>query len=88
MASLRTMVRLGLAAALAASIALPAWAKRIAVGPADDPQGIVDLAAEGDVVVLGAGEHRGPIRITRKLTVEGEPGAVLVGPGKGSVVTV
>ena len=35
-----------------------------------------------------AGEHRGSVRIARKLTVEGEPGAVLVGPGKGSVVTV
>ena len=27
-------------------------------------------------------------RITRKLTVEGEPGAILVGPGNGSVVIV
>jgi nitrous oxidase accessory protein len=88
MAGACTIVRLGLAAALAAGLGAPAWAERIAVGPADDPQEIVDLAAEGDVVVLRAGEHRGPLRITRKVTVEGEPGAVLVGPGKGSVVTV
>jgi nitrous oxidase accessory protein len=38
--------------------------------------------------VLKAGEHRGAIRITRKLTVEGEPGAILLGAGRGSVVTV
>jgi nitrous oxidase accessory protein len=88
MASARTVVRLGLAAALAASLALPAWAERIAVSPGDVPQGIVELASDGDVVVLKAGEHRGSIRVTRKVTVEGERGAVLVGPGQGSVVTI
>jgi nitrous oxidase accessory protein len=84
----RTLVRLGLAAALAASLSSFAYADRIAVPVGTSPQEIVDLAAEGDVVVLKAGEHRGPIRISRKVTVEGEQGATLIGSGKGSVVTL
>jgi nitrous oxidase accessory protein len=82
------MIRLGLAAAFAASLTLPAWAERIAVSPGDAPQAVIDMAAEGDVVVLKRGEHRGPVRVTRKVTVEGEPGAILAGSGKGSVVTL
>jgi len=81
-------MRSGLAAFFAASLALPAHAERVAVSPTDGLQEIIDLAADGDVIVLKAGEHRGPIRITRKVTVEGEPGAVLLGPSRGSVVTV
>lgn len=88
MTMVRTVVRLELVAIFAASLALPAGAERIAVPPGDTTQEIVDLATEGDVVVLKRGEHRGPIRVTRAVTVEGEPGAILVGPGKGSVVTV
>lgn len=84
----RTMVRSGLAAIFAAGLALPAWAERIAVSANDSVQEIMDRAAEGDVIVLNPGEHRGPVRITQKVTVEGEPGAIVVGPGKGSVVTV
>ncbi len=81
-------MRMGLAAIFAASLALPAWAARIAVATGDAVQDAIDLAAEGDVIVLQRGEHRGPIRITRRLTIEGETGAVLTGPGRGSVVTV
>ena len=88
MTMVRTIVCLELAAVFAASLALPARAERIAVAPGSALQEIVDLAAEGDVIVLKAGEHRGPIRITRRLTIEGEPGAVLLGQGQGSVVTV
>jgi nitrous oxidase accessory protein len=89
MTDMRVFVRLVLAAALAAGLALPAWAERIALRPGDAaPQDVADRAADGDTVVLKAGEHRGTLRITRKVTVEGEPGAVLAGPGKGSVVTV
>jgi nitrous oxidase accessory protein len=79
---------MGLAAIFAAGLSLPARAERIAVGPSDNPQEIVEMAADGDVIVLRRGQHRGPLRVTRRLTVEGEPGAVLVGPGRGSVVTV
>ncbi|MDT3684727.1 MAG: nitrous oxide reductase family maturation protein NosD [Pseudorhodoplanes sp.] len=83
------VARLGSAAILAAGLAWPAAAERIAVPPgAADLQGLLDRARDGDVVVLQAGEHRGPLRITRKLVVEGEPGAMLIGRGQGSVVTV
>jgi nitrous oxidase accessory protein len=75
-------------AAFAASLALPARAERIAVSTGDAVQKIIDLATDNDAIVLKRGEHRGPIRVTRKVTLEGEPGAVVVGPGKGSVVTV
>jgi len=37
---------------------------------------------------LEAGRYDGPLLIDRKLSLVGEPGAVLTGPGKGSVVTV
>nr|WP_246408326.1 nitrous oxide reductase family maturation protein NosD [Microvirga lupini] len=67
---------------------MPAWAERIAVSVGDNPQAVVEVAADGDVVVFKAGEHRGPIRVTRRVTVEGEKGAILIGPGQGSVVTV
>src|SRR5688500_9435868 len=85
----RTMVRSGLAAIFAASLALPAWAETLVVAPGEGSlQDILDRAADGDIVRFRTGEHRGPIRITRKVTVEGEPGAILVGLGKGSVVIV
>ena len=84
----RTIVRLGLAV-FTAGLVMPALAERITVPRGEgNPQEILDRAADGDVIVLQAGEHRGTIRIARRLTVEGEPGAVLIGPGMGSVVTV
>jgi nitrous oxidase accessory protein len=82
------MTRLGLAAAFAAGSALPALAERIVVSSGDNLQEVIDRAADGDVIVLKAGEHRGPITISRRLTVEGEPDAILLGSGRGSVVTV
>jgi nitrous oxidase accessory protein len=86
---LRTIARMGPAAALAAGLAWPASAARIVIPPGEpDVQAELDRAAEGDTVILQRGEHRGPLRITRTLTLQGEPGAVLVGPGHGSVVTV
>jgi nitrous oxidase accessory protein len=84
----RISVRLGSAAAFAVGLVLPAFAERFEVDPGVDPQEVLDRASDGDVVVLAAGEHRGPLRIARRLTLEGAPGAVVVGSGKGSVVTV
>ena len=51
-------------------------------------QHVIDGAALGDVVRLGPGEHRGPIVIDAPITLEGEPGAKLLGNDSGSVVTV
>ena len=88
MAGVCTFVRLGLAVVFTAGLVLPAQAERISVGVGDALQDAIDMATDGDVIVIEAGEHRGPMRITRRVTVEGEPGAILVGSGEGSVITV
>lgn len=83
------IARLGPAAILAVGLAWPVAAERIVVPPGEaDLQGLLDRAVDGDVIVLQAGEHHGPLRITRKLVVEGEPGAMLIGRGQGSVVRI
>ncbi len=45
-------------------------------------------AAAGDRIVVKAGLHHGPVRVVRRVIVEGRPGAVVDGGGKGSVVIV
>ncbi|MGQ4274045.1 nitrous oxide reductase family maturation protein NosD [Terrihabitans sp. B22-R8] len=84
----RTLVRVGLTAIFAASFGLPAWAARISLPPGCDLQHAIDNATEDDVLVLQTGEHRGPLRIARRIIVEGEPGAIVVGSGTGSVIRV
>ncbi|SEG50550.1 nitrous oxide reductase family maturation protein NosD [Bosea lathyri] len=85
----RTIVRLGLAALFAASLTLPCRAERIVVAPGSkDLQSVIDRASDDDVIVLQSGEHQAPVRLGRTLVLEGEPGALLKGVGRGSVVTV
>ena len=77
-----------LALAAFVGFAWPASAEQTIVLPGGvDLQAAIDRSADGDTLVL-QGEHHGPIRITRKLTLEGELGAVLLGTGEGSVITV
>ncbi|HEY1364815.1 MAG TPA: nitrous oxide reductase family maturation protein NosD [Xanthobacteraceae bacterium] len=84
-----SIARLGPAAVLAAGLALPASAERIIVAPDEtDVQAVLDRAADGDVVLLRGGEYRGPLTIAHRLVLEGEPGAMVVGSAKGSVITV
>lgn len=78
----------GLATILVVSLCLPAQSAELRVTPGAAVQPVLEQAAEGDVVILPAGEYRGPVRIDRRLTVQGEAGAVVIGPGEGSVVTV
>jgi nitrous oxidase accessory protein len=81
-------VRTVIAAAIVACFCAPCAAARIVVPPGEtDLQAILDRSSEGDIIVL-EGAHSGPVRITRRLTLEGSPGAMLTGPGRGSVVTV
>lgn len=68
------------APAAAGRIEVPAESGRLAAAMA--------AAAEGDVIVLAPGRHAGPVRIEKRLTLCGEPGAVIDAGGKGSVVTV
>ena len=47
------------------------------------------LAAQaGDTIRLGAGVHLGPLLLERPVVLLGEPGAVLDGRGRGTVITV
>lgn len=89
MARLTTIATLGMAAFLAAIPGFSAEAAEIVV-PADETrlQAIVDAAAPGDVLLLETGEHRGPVSITKRVTLEGEAGAIVKGDGHGSVITV
>lgn len=48
----------------------------------------VDAAAAGDTVRVAAGIHVGRVVVDRPLVLLGEPGAVLDGGGRGTVVTV
>ena len=85
----RTMVRLGSAAAFAAGLSSPTQAERIAVSPGSGSlQAVLDQAADGDELLLQGGEHTGPVRIAKKLTLQGEPGAIVRGSGHGNVITV
>lgn len=77
-----------LAAIFAAGTGLPVRAAELRVPPGAAVQPVLERAAEGDVVILPAGDYRGPVRIDRRVTLQGEPGAVVTGPGEGSVVTV
>jgi nitrous oxidase accessory protein len=79
---------LGMAAAVAILV-LPAQAETIHHLADGRPlQEVIDRAAEGDVIVLTRGEHAGPVTIGKTLTLQGEPGAIVVGDGEGSVIRV
>lgn len=60
--------------------------RRVAPGEALQP--LIDAATPGQVIRLAAGRHAGPLRIGRPLSLVGDAGAVLVGPGAGSVITI
>ncbi len=45
-------------------------------------------AQPGDTVVLGRGVHAGPLRVERPITLRGEPGAVVDGGGRLTVLDV
>ena len=76
------------AAGLAATLAASAETIFVSADGGRLLQHVLDAAAPGDVVRLGPGEHRGPVVIGSALTLEGEPGAKLVGDARGSVVAV
>ena len=75
-------------AVLAVGLAVPGHAERVVVSVDQPLQTVVDALSDGDTVVLKEGEHRGPLEIRRRIIVEGEPGALIVGPGQGSVVVI
>ncbi len=80
--------RLAVAALLAAATCGSAFAAQIDVVPSSDLQSVLNGASDGDTVALAPGSYNGPIRIERKLALIGRPGAILLGHGEGSVITV
>jgi len=77
---------LGATAWLGAAAAL---ARTVTVSPSPGAAaGAISATAPGDVVVLRAGVHRGPLRIDRAITLRGEPGAVIDGGGQGTVLDI
>ena len=76
------------AAILAAGLSTFASAETLTLAPGQLTQEVLDRAQDGDVIVLAAGEHRGPIRIQRGIVLKGDSGATLIGNGEGSVIGV
>jgi nitrous oxidase accessory protein len=77
------------ALALALLLAPAAGAGEVRVAPGEGTLAIaIAGAAPGDVLTLSAGTYAGAVVIDRALTVEGAPGAVIDGGGRGTVVTV
>ncbi|MCO5129166.1 MAG: nitrous oxide reductase family maturation protein NosD [Xanthobacteraceae bacterium] len=76
------------AAVLAAGFSTFAGAETITLAPGQLTQDVLDRARGGDVLVLTSGAHKGPLRIDRRVVLQGEPGATLTGNGAGSVISV
>ncbi|MBD9373751.1 nitrous oxide reductase family maturation protein NosD [Rhizobium sp. ARZ01] len=70
------------------AIAIPAEAAERTVTPADNLAAIIEAASPGDRITLRPGKHKGPVKIAKSVTLEGEPGAAIMGDGKGTVVTI
>lgn len=89
MARRRRIASLCLAALVAAGMAAPATASSIKVAPdGGDLQAVLDRAVDGDEILLEAGTYRGPLRIDRRVTLQGVAGTVVQGSGEGSVITI
>jgi nitrous oxidase accessory protein len=80
----------GLGLVLATLLLVPAARAATFEVPAEDGAlaRAVAKARPGDVLVLAPGTHRGGIVIDKKLSISGRPGAVVDGPGTGSVFKV
>ncbi len=71
-----------------ATPALPAAAEPRVVFAGEPVQAVIDRAAPHSVIRLGPGRHAGPLVVDKALSIIGEEGALVVGPGKGSVITI
>jgi hypothetical protein len=66
------------------------FAATITVAPGGSIQSAIDRAATGDTVVVQAGDYSGGVRVTRAITLRGQPGAKLhaTTPGTGVGVEI
>jgi nitrous oxidase accessory protein len=78
----------GIAAAAIVAAAGPAWSGDIPVPAGASVQAAIEAAAPGSTVRLGTGTHREQLVIDKPLSLVGEAGAELAGPGTGSVITI
>lgn len=69
-----------------AACAIPG--RTVRVLPTQSLQAAIDAARDDDVLILAPGIHHGPIVVSRPVAIRGEPGAQVVGAGRGSVLTV
>jgi len=76
----------GLAAAVAAAGAVAG--EPVSIAPGESLQGAIASARPGDVLRLERGRHQGPVVLDKPLTLVGGEGAVLLGSGQGSVVSI
>lgn len=58
------------------------------VEPDEALQEVVDGAPKGASICLAPGRHAGPVRLSRRLVLQGEPGAWIASSGQGSTVEV
>lgn len=74
---------------LAVLAALPLWAAEIRVAPGQGALAKTIAGTNpGDVIILDAGRHFGPITINQPLTITGTHDAIIDGMGQGTVVTI
>lgn len=75
--------------ALVAFVMTVFWGDGPAAGAVGSPlQPLIDEARPGDVLELGEGVYRGPVRIDKPLTLLGTGQTVIDGGGQGPVITV
>jgi nitrous oxidase accessory protein len=74
------------------STAIPARANdgeiHVRASDAATLQQVLDASADGDTIRLAPGTYPGPLVIKKPIVLEGVPGTVIVGPEKGSVITL
>lgn len=58
------------------------------VQPGENLQAMADAAPPGATILLAAGVHRGPLKLSQPLTLRGQDGTHLMGTGTGSVLVV
>jgi nitrous oxidase accessory protein len=77
------------ARALAATLILaaPTAAAEVRVAPGGLAAALAG-AAPGETLILAPGLHAGPVLLDRPVTLAGEPGAVIDGGGRGSVIVI
>ncbi|GBD31696.1 hypothetical protein HRbin33_00655 [bacterium HR33] len=65
-------------------------AAQLVVGPGGFPavQQAIDAARPGDTVVVSAGTYGGPLHVSKPVVLLGQPGAVISGGGRGTVLLV